>query len=248
MGSDWSSVKNEVEALYEMVDSPRFKDVVWSKSGRCIVIRNPEMFGFVTGPLFGLYGGMEELRKLLSNYGFIRIEKSKHLKYYNKFFRKGEKNLLGMIYRSWGMDGLEIPEKEVDSMNESCCAMMNEVNCMILKLKENEQRISELRNVLFSLCSYMGTLKPYHTLETMGYDPSNEMKFGPTMSRWADEHLRSNMVCSFGFLDEVGDFQAHKPWNRGEKGKRRHNRVKGVDVRFNAKRQKVDGTVDNLQQ
>ncbi|ADM11337.1 heat shock transcription factor-like protein [Encephalitozoon intestinalis ATCC 50506] len=243
------SVEKEIEILYEMVDSTRFTAIEWSKSGRCIVIRNPGMFRFITGPFFGFCTGIEEFKRLLESYGFKKIGRS-GLKYYNKFFQRQKKNFLGMIYKVNHKSDREIPKEEIDSMNENIRIMMSEVPQMIGRLRENEKKISKLRDSLFSLCSHMKTLKPYHEFKSINYDPSNKIEFEESMLEWAKRYFQDNANCSFGFLDEVGDLEVPKVPQKSPPKKKEKEKVKktsGITVNLKVKRHKFNDIVQDFQ-
>lgn len=139
----------EIKAMYQMVMSPCFRSIVWSRSGRSIVIENPVSFRCVEGPFFGFDRGVWEFKKFLVSHGFTKIPGSGYPRYYNKFFRKGRKDLLHLI-EDVGYCG-DDNEEEVGEMRKRTCEMMMEIREMKSEYKKNECMVSTLKDMVFSL-------------------------------------------------------------------------------------------------
>lgn len=223
--------KKEIEALYEMMMTPHFKSVMWSKSGRCIVIEYPGMFKSLTGPFFGFDRGLGEFKRFLIRHGFRRIGGSK---YYNRLFRKGRKDLLGGIKEcevggEWSED---VSEKEMEGMRERCREMMKEVVDLMARYRRNEDEVAKLRDVVFSLTRYMSTLRSYPSGKADAYDPSNRSWFGDGLRKREERHTRESRTAVFGFLDGLRDVRrsgGRRVRSRDRK-KPRHDGVEEADI------------------
>lgn len=239
------SVEKDIERLYQMVGSRHFQDISWSRSGRCIVVRSAGEFNRITGPFFGFSGGVAELGRFLRSYGFAKVPGSRLLKYYNRLFRRGRRELFRRIRRVRDVSAGDPGDLEIESMNDGCLVMLREVEEVVGRVRENERRISGLRDAMFLLGSYMRALKPYHEAESMEYDASNRIRLGESMGPWRRRYLEGCGELDLGFLEEVKDAKRDVGVRRDCGGRRRES-GRGL-VKMRRGKDKFDGIVGDFQ-
>lgn len=193
----------KIEVLWQMLSTRHFRSVIWSRSGRSIVIRHPGLFRTATGPFFG-FDSLEEFKNFLVSHGFKRVPQSQQSKYHNRFFQRDRRDLLHRIEETGETDAEKsLSQNEIDEMRKNCSFMMQEIIGMRGEYRRNEKMLVDLRDLVFSLVSHMTVQNGYHSQYGRRYNACNEDKFGYEMLEWEARHRRENRRASLGFVEEL---------------------------------------------
>ena len=97
MGLDRTKVSNFLNKLYDLINDKKYNnDIDWSKDGNSFIIKSFNNFCYNIMPKIFHYKLFSSFHHQLNCYGFIKINEQE---YYNKNFKKNDRNLLIKIKR-----------------------------------------------------------------------------------------------------------------------------------------------------
>ena len=155
MGLDRTKVSNFLNKLYDLINDKKYNnDIDWSKDGNSFIIKSFNNFCYNIMPKIFHYKLFSSFHHQLNCYGFIKINQQE---YYNKNFRKNNRQLLINIKRKKRKKLLgNNPNNVIKNIEMKINIMKNKrqqlENSLYLIQKKQEYLINEnqfLKNKLF---------------------------------------------------------------------------------------------------
>ena len=138
MGLDRTKVSNFLNKLYDLINDKKYNnDIDWSKDGNSFIIKSFNNFCYNIMPKIFHYKLFSSFHHQLNCYGFIKINEQE---YYNKNFKKNDRNLLIKIKRK---------KRKKLSENNTNNVIKNieiKINMMKIKRQKLENDLYQIQN------------------------------------------------------------------------------------------------------